>query len=119
VSGGNYIFTDIAETITLSATAIAAGFTGSGTNTVVGPEAAVGILDIRTRDFEDTITFLSASNPVTADAGLTASGADTINSNGPINAVGYSSNFQASVFKQLLGATIAATELVVIGEVIQ
>jgi hypothetical protein len=56
ISGANYVLNDTAETITLGSGAIAAGFTGNGTNTVSGPNAAVSSLDLRLGDQSDLLT---------------------------------------------------------------
>ena len=61
-SGANYVFHDTGETITLSANAISAGWSGSGSNTVQGPIASV------TTDFKvnllDGADALTLSTPV-------------------------------------------------------
>src|SRR5262245_20297528 len=71
ISGANYVLADVSETITLSPAAITAGFTGSGTNTVQGPNTAVTSLVISLGDQNDQFLVQGLTDPLTAhgDAG--------------------------------------------------
>lgn len=71
VGGGNYTFADSGETITLTATALAAGWTGSGTNTVTGPTASVtgAITSIDLGNGINTATIQSLNNNVNSLTG--------------------------------------------------
>src|SRR4029077_4559095 len=66
VSGGNYTFTDTGETITLGGNAIAAGWTGSGTNTVTGPTSSVLSSSIDLADGTNTLTVASTADTTNA-----------------------------------------------------
>src|SRR5690242_2278275 len=56
---GAYTFADTAELITLGPGAMAAGWTGSGTHAVTGPDSSVGAIAVDTRDGNDTVNVLS------------------------------------------------------------
>jgi len=80
VSSGNYTLTDTAGVINLSAAAVAAGWTGDGSNTVTGPVAGVIALVLNLSDGSDSITGLTGGTaPVTVNAAnsLTTSGSLT------------------------------------------
>ncbi len=79
-----YTFTDAGETITLGAGAIAAGWTGSGTNTVRGASSSVGSIGIDLGDGDDTADVQSVNAPTSLTGG---SGTNTVNvsSNAPTN----------------------------------
>jgi hypothetical protein len=76
VSGGIYTINDTGETITLTAAAIAAGWTGSGTNTVSGPDSSVSSLIINVGNGDDVVTIRSINDPTTVNGG---NASDTIN----------------------------------------
>lgn len=59
---GNYTITDSSTTITLQGGAIAAGWKGSGTHTVTGPDASVTSIAVNTREGSDSVD--SADAPV-------------------------------------------------------
>ncbi len=74
--GTNYTFTDADQLITLDPTAIAAGWTGSGTNTVTGPNISVTGITISTSTADDTISIDSVDASTFIDSGA---GDDAIN----------------------------------------
>jgi uncharacterized protein (TIGR03118 family) len=74
---GKYTFTD-AEAITLDAGAIAAGWTGSGTNTVIGPDSSVLSMAVDTRNKSDAVGIKSTDAPVTVTFTNGPSDVDTI-----------------------------------------
>lgn len=75
-SGASYVFNDTGETITLSANAISAGWTGSGTNTVTGPTSSV------TADFQ--VNLLDGADTLTLSTPITVSGNVILFSGGSI-----------------------------------
>ena len=77
-----YTFTDAGETITLGAGAIAAGWTGSGTNTVKGASSTVSSIGIDLGDGNDLANIQSINAPTSLTGG---SGTNTVNvcSNAP------------------------------------
>ena len=79
-----YTFTDSGEAITLGAGALAAGWTGSGTNTVQGASSTVSSIDIDLGDGNDTANIQSVNAPTALTGG---SGTNTVNvcSNAPTN----------------------------------
>src|SRR5688572_26302344 len=56
LTAGNYTFMDAGETITLGPNAVLAGWMGSGTNTVTGPNASVNSIAIDLGDQLDILT---------------------------------------------------------------
>ncbi|MDX1962897.1 MAG: DNRLRE domain-containing protein [Pirellulales bacterium] len=80
--GTTYTLAD-SQPITLTAAAITAGWTGSGTNIVTGPVAGVTSLSIDTNDGDDAVTLNSASNTLSiaggGQAGDTFTLANTLN----------------------------------------
>ena len=72
LASGNFSFTDTGETITLSAGAVAAGWTGSGTNAVVGPAASV------TTNF--TVNLLDGDDALEVDGAISVAGAVSLQS---------------------------------------
>jgi hypothetical protein len=77
LSGGNYTLTDTSGSISLSAAAIAAGWTGDGTSSVTGPTAGVTAINFDLSDGADTLNGLvggSADVTVTAFTSLTTAG---------------------------------------------
>ncbi len=75
-NGTDYDFTDADQLITLDPTAISAGWTGSGTNTVTGPNISVTGITISTSTANDTISIDSVDASTFIDSGA---GNDTIN----------------------------------------
>lgn len=67
--GTDYTITDTAETITLTAGALAAGWSGSGTNTVTGPNFNVFSIAVDTDDLDDVVTVTSLEHPLSIDTG--------------------------------------------------
>src|SRR5262249_29144127 len=59
-AGGNYSVTDTAGPIALSSRAVAAGWTGGGTNTVTGPVAGVTGLTLTLNTGADTLNGIDA-----------------------------------------------------------
>ena len=55
--------------ITLGVAALAAGWTGAGTNTVTGPSSSVSLLNLATNTGNDTITLTGLDDPFTIDGG--------------------------------------------------
>jgi uncharacterized protein (TIGR03118 family) len=62
---GTYTFSDPGEFITLGAGAVAAGWTGSGTHAVTGPDPSVGSIAVDTRDGTDTVSVQSVDAATT------------------------------------------------------
>src|SRR5205823_3184900 len=87
--GSSYTFTDTGETISLTANAINAGWSGSGTNSVSGPIAGV------TNDFSVDLQ----------------DGADTFLVNDPVSVVGAVS-LQSGLSLSVLGPTTTAGNVV-------
>lgn len=85
VSGLNYTFTDTAETITLTAAAITAGFTGGGTNTVTGPDAAVDSVLINLGSGADDFTVNGVNDQL---AVVDGAGTDTVTFSASTTSVG-------------------------------
>lgn len=77
LNAGNYTITDSAGPITLSATAIAAGWTGNGTTTVSGPSTSVQSLAFALGTSDDTAQVLSYDDALSIDAG--ANSGDVMN----------------------------------------
>jgi hypothetical protein len=75
VSGANYTFNDPTENITLNQAAIDAGFTGGGTHSVTGPDAAVISLNIQLGSGDDTFTVNALNDPL---AVVDAAGNDSV-----------------------------------------
>jgi hypothetical protein len=73
---GAYRFTDADQTITLTAAAMTAGWTGSGTNSVTGPDSSVTGITITTGAADDTISINSVDASTFIDSGA---GSDAIN----------------------------------------
>ncbi len=77
LSGSTYTLNDTGETITLTAAAKAAGYTGSGTNTVTGPNSsALTSITVNLGDLADTANIRSTAKPTLVNTG---DGNDTIN----------------------------------------
>ncbi|HEV7402118.1 MAG TPA: autotransporter-associated beta strand repeat-containing protein [Chthoniobacteraceae bacterium] len=74
----NYVINDTGETITLTANALAAGFTGSGTNTVTGLGSAVSAHHVLLGDQNDQLILQNVNDPMIADG---EGGVDTITIN--------------------------------------
>ena len=72
LTSGNFSFTDTGETIALTAGAVSAGWTGSGTNTVVGPAASV------TTNF--TVDLLDGDDALEVDGPISVAGAVSLQS---------------------------------------
>ena len=85
IAGANYSFNDTGETIVLTATAVAAGFTGGGTNTVLGPNTAATSILISLGDQSDQFTIAGATDPIQVNDGA---GADSIFVTGAVNVGG-------------------------------
>ena len=77
LSGSTYTLNDTGETITLTDAAKAAGYTGSGTNTVTGPNSsALTSITVSLGDLADTANIRSTAKPTLVNTG---DGNDTIN----------------------------------------
>ncbi len=72
LTSGSYSFTDTGETTALTAGAVNAGWTGSGTNTVVGPAASV------TTNF--TVNLLDGDDALEVDGAISVAGAVSLQS---------------------------------------
>ena len=72
LTSGSYSFTDTGETTALTAGAVNAGWTGSGTNTVVGPAASV------TTNF--TVNLLDGDDALEVDGAISVAGAVNLQS---------------------------------------
>ncbi len=105
VSGVNYTFTDSAETITLTAAAITAGFTGSGTNTVTGPDAAVNSIAISLGIGSDDFTVNGLNDQL---AVVDGAGTDTVTFSASTTSVGGNVliNAETVTINSLVGAAI-------------
>jgi len=68
---GNYTINDTGETITLSAAAIALGWTGSTTHTVTGPDSSVNSMSVDVDGGNNVVNILSTTDPIS----VTGSGA--------------------------------------------
>ncbi len=79
ISGANYVFNDTGETIDLTAAAIAAGFTGGGTNTVQGPNTAVSSISVLLGGGNDQFLVQGLTDPLAFDG---ESGADSVSITG-------------------------------------
>ena len=84
LSGGHYSITDSVETISLTAAAIAAGWTGGGTNTVTGPNSYTNFAFF-TQDAADTVEAMNLGN---ANLSLTGDGTGTLNFVGNVTTTG-------------------------------
>lgn len=73
VVGSNYTFSD-SDIINLGDGALAAGFTGNGTNAVLGPDLAVTSIVIALGALDDELTLNGLNDPLTFEGG---SGSDT------------------------------------------
>ena len=94
-SGGNYTFNESLQTITLGSGAVTAGWTGSGTNTVTGPDASVHSIAI-TKAGGDTVNIQSVDALTNVDAGT---GTTVIN----IGNSGSLAGIQAAIFAKSTG----------------
>ena len=83
ISGANYSIGDSQETISLGSGAVTAGFTGGGTNTVLGPNAGVSSLSFLLGDQSDQFQVSGVTDPLAVDG--QAGTADTIFITGAIN----------------------------------
>jgi large repetitive protein len=72
---GAYTFSDADQVIALTAGAMAAGWTGGGTNTVTGPDSSVNSIEIDTGPAANSITINSFANNILIDGG---SGTNTL-----------------------------------------
>ncbi len=97
IAGANYSFNDTGETITLTANATAAGFTGGGTNTVLGPNTAVTSISVNLGDQSDQLIIQGLADPFTMNDGA---GTDGVFVTGSLNVGGA---------LQLAGETIDVT----------
>jgi hypothetical protein len=76
-SGPNFIIIDTGETIMLSPAAIATGWSGSGSNTVIGPNISVTVTF--------TVNLLDGNDTLVINAGIALSDAMTLESGGSIS----------------------------------
>ena len=88
--GTNFTISDSAATFSLTQAAIDAGFTGAGTNTIIGPAAAVSEFSLDLGDGNDTLTdfdagaaILSVKSSGILNVGGTVTTTATINVNAP------------------------------------
>lgn len=71
ISAGTYTFADTGETITLTANAVTAGWSGSGTNTVTGPSAGLTAISINSGSGTDTVKVVDSSAiPISIDTAI-------------------------------------------------
>ncbi len=85
ISGANYSFNDASEPIMLTANATAAGFTGSGTNTVLGPNTAVTSIGVILGDQSDQFAVQALTDPLVMSDGA---GTDSAFVTGTLNVGG-------------------------------
>ena len=78
-TSGAYNFNDTAEPITLGAGAIAAGWTGGGTNNVTGPDSSVTSISVNTLGGNDSVSVQSIDALTTIAFTNAASDLDTVN----------------------------------------
>ncbi len=102
VASGDYSFTDTGETITVTTNAMAAGWTGSGTNTVVGPASSVTTdFTVDLKDGADELNVngaidvagavsLQSGQDITLNGNITTSGNITLQAGGNITEPGSS-----------------------------
>ena len=84
-----FTITDTAGVITLSPAAVAAGWTGSGTQTVTGPTAGVSGLQLALNDGADTVNGVDAGNiPLTIIGSGSLNVAGLVSTTGPVTASG-------------------------------
>jgi hypothetical protein len=76
---GAYTFNDAGETITLGPGAIGAGWTGSGTHTVTGPDASVASIAVDTKDGNHTVAVQSIDAPAAISFSNALGDLDTVN----------------------------------------
>jgi hypothetical protein len=86
-AGGSYTVVDRFQTITLSNSAIALGWSGSGTNTVTGPTSSVTSLAISTANPDSNLTVGSIDGP-TVVAGFQAVDLGSSPTGGPLTLQG-------------------------------
>ena len=113
-SNGAISYTDAAGPIALSAGATAAGFTGGGTNTVTGPEAALTSLSFALNTGADTLAALDAGTlPVTIGGTGTLAVAGVVSATGTLSATGFTdiTGTAAGVF-QVGSLTLGATNAI-------
>jgi hypothetical protein len=77
VSGGTYTINDTLQPIVLTAAAVTAGWTGSGSNTVTGPDAATSslLIAVGSGTGADTFTVNSVNDPLTVTGNTQAGSA--------------------------------------------
>jgi hypothetical protein len=116
VSGGTYSINDTLQTITLTANAVSAGWSGSGTNTVTGPDSATNSLLIAMGTGADTFTLNGVNDPLTVtsngDAGSTANFPVSVSLAGAVSITGFDS------FNQSFGTVLAISNLTLGGNTV-
>jgi trimeric autotransporter adhesin len=119
LANNSYTFTDAADTIALTNDAIAAGWTGSGTNAVTGPAAGIALLNLNLGDGADTLGTVAGSS-----AGITVVGsgcldlAGLVSSSGAVAVSGVTNLTDATGGGMLQAATVslsASNEIGVVG----
>ena len=76
-TSGKYTFTDPSTTITLGPGALHAGWSGSGTSTVTGPDSSVTSIAVDTKDANDAVTVRSTDAAVALTFTNVAGNVDT------------------------------------------
>jgi uncharacterized protein (TIGR03118 family) len=124
---GKYTFTDPSTTITLTPGALHAGWTGSGTSTVTGPDSSVTSIAVDTKDANDAVivkstdasvalTFTNASGNVdtVTIGGDSSKGAQAVNGSVSINNVKGTTVLvvdDSANTKALTGVSLAGTKI--------
>jgi len=111
LTGGNYTINDSAAVITLSSAAVAAGWTGTGTNTVTGPDASVSSLSIDLNLGNDTFTLNGINDPLTVTGG--GQTADALNLPVSLNFAGSVSLTGFGTATQTTGTTLTIGTLTI------
>lgn len=109
VSGGNYTIGDSQETITLTASALAAGWMGDGTHSVFDTDGGTTSISIDLGDGVDTFTLNSLANDLTVitknNNGDLASFPASVNYAGKVSITGFDS------ITQTIGTTLTVDNL--------
>ena len=84
---GKYTFSDPNQAITLGSGAVSAGWTGSGTHSVTGPDASVLSMVVDTKDASDTVVVQSIDAPLALNFTNTPADVDTVNVGNPTTGV--------------------------------
>jgi hypothetical protein len=108
LANAKYSIVDAADSIALTQAAVAAGWTGSGTNSVTGPSAGITLLNLNLADGADTIGPIAAGAANVSIVGTgTVDVSGLVKSAGTIAISGESYITEATAGGSLQGATIS------------